>query len=131
MGILKQLPEFQNIFEYPGFSKELNSLFGKSVPIRYQQWLYRRLSALDIEGNNAVDGIQIEKMKGKEGNAGLYSIRYSRSKENPRVIYAYLMDNVRVVLLTAFLEKDSSDYRIASARALHRLDLIKGDIENG
>lgn len=131
MDNIKKDPIFQHIFQYTGFSKEFNSMFGKSVPKRYQEWLYRRLIMLDREGKNAVDGVQIEKLKGKEGAAGLYSIRYARSKENPRVIYAHIFDDRYIILLTAFLEKNSNDYKVGSERALQRLKKVKEGINNG
>lgn len=129
MNTIERHPGFENIYLHYKFTKEFKSMFGKSVPVQYTNWLHRRLLMLEKEGKQAVDGVSFEKLKGKEGDAGLYSIRYAKSKANPRVIYAYIGEDGECALLSAFLERDAKDYENAGKRALHRLKEIKEELE--
>lgn len=54
----------------------------------------------------------------------LYSIRYPKSKLNPRVLYIYL-DEGEVLLLAAFKEKSKSDYARNIKLALNRLKILE------
>ena len=128
MGTILKTDGYENIYQHINFDKEFRDMFGKVVPKRYQNWLDKSLITLEKCGKQAVDGIQFEKLAGKEGKAGLYSIRYSRSVLNPRLIYAYFIDDKHVVLLSAFLEKSSRDYISPSKKALSRLETIKEEL---
>ena len=79
---------------------------------------------LDLNGILATDGVSFEKI---EDN--IYSIRYPKSRHNPRVIYSFFIEHGIIVLLTAFLEKNSSDYEFAKKRAKNRIQAIKGESE--
>ncbi len=83
---------------------------------RYLAWLDRCIKNLDTYAERAVSLNSFEKLTGTE----FYSIRYPRSKKNPRVLYFFICDGVPV-LLYAFLEKSSSDYthgiNVAKSRA--------------
>ena len=83
---------------------------------RYQQKLIEDLAVLEQEKERAIDLQQFEKLNGVER---LYSIRHPESKKNVRVIYT-IKDGV-VILLVAFLEKNSGDYQRAINTAEKRL----------
>lgn len=116
---------FSNIYEVDAFRKEFERMFGKSKSeyTRYIDWLEKKLHILDDIRGWATDCNGFEKLV--DCGEPLYSIRYSRSKKNPRVIYCLIRD--KAVLLTAFLEKSTSDYKAGCDRAINRLrKLLKG-----
>ena len=76
---------YSHIFQVEDFDSEYHSLFNKGQAKRYNKWLYRRLNILDKKGTDAVDGFRIEKITVPGSRLGLYSIRYSKSKSNPRI----------------------------------------------
>lgn len=125
MDILKT-PEFQNIYQVDCFGEEFRGLFKNNLSDvkRYEKWLRRRLKILDSSGILATDGVSFEKI---ENN--IYSIRYPESKHNPRVIYSFFIEHGSIILLTAFLEKNSTDYEFAKQRAKNRIQAIKGENE--
>ena len=55
----------------------------------------------------------------------LYAIRHPRSQINERYIYVYV-DGESIILLTAFKEKNTHDYRSAIARAKRILIELEG-----
>ncbi len=118
MDIIKY-EKFNNIFAVDCFDKEFEQLFDSSSYKRYAEWLRRNLHNLDTRGKNAVDGSHIEKLY-KDG-FNLYSIRYPRSKTNPRVIFYFTTEDNYVILLCAILEKSSSDYTRAIRKAIVRI----------
>lgn len=83
---------------------------------RYQKKLMEDLAVLDQEKERAIDLQQFEKLNGVER---LYSIRHPESKKNIRVIYT--IEEGIIILLTAFLEKNSGDYHRAINTAQQRL----------
>ena len=122
MDILKT-PDFNNIYQVECFDREFRALFRNDYSSlkRYELWLRRRLKILDQEGLKAVDVFQFEKI---EDN--LYSIRHPQSKHNPRVIYTFLVDEAcNAILLSVFLEKNSSDYEFGKKKARNRLKAIR------
>lgn len=128
MGTISKTKGYENIYQHISFDKEFRSMFGKAVPKRYQNRLDKRLVELEKSGKLAIDGVQFEKLEGKAGKAGLCSIRYTKSVLNPRVIYAYMIDDKHVVLLSAFLEKGAADYINPTKKALLRLATIKEEL---
>lgn len=88
---------------------------------RYQQKLIEDLAVLEQEKERAIDLQQFEKLKGVDR---LYSIRHPESKKNVRVIYT--IEEGAVILLTAFLEKNSGDYQKAKKTAQKRLQWLDG-----
>lgn len=86
---------------------------------RYQQKLIEDLAVLEQEREKAIDLPQFEKLDGVER---LYSIRHPESKKNVRVIYA--IEDGAIILLTAFLEKNSGDYKRAINTAQKRLQWL-------
>ena len=92
-------------------------MFGKSTGDmdRYMKWLYTWLTVLDSDGMNALSLEQFEHLNGTS-NPNLYAIRHPHSQINERYLYVY-SDGESTILLTAFKEKNSSDYQFAIARA--------------
>ena len=103
------------------FMKAVNEPWNENPPWqRYFQKLIGDLAILEQEMERAVDLPEFEKLSGVDR---LYSIRHPESKKNVRVIYT-LYDN-RVILLTAFLEKNEGDYRRAINTAKKRMAWLK------
>lgn len=75
---------------------------------RYQKKLIQDLTVLEQEKESAIDLQQFEKLNGVDR---LYSIRHPESRKNVRIIYT--IDEDVIILLTAFLEKNSGDYKRA------------------
>jgi len=114
---IQKLNGFERIYQAECFPNEVKSMFGKNVDEinRYMKWLFTWLSVLDSEGMGALNLEQFEHLKGTD-NPNLYALRHPRSKINERYIYIYA-DNECAVLLTAFKEKSTQDYRLAIIRA--------------
>lgn len=108
---------WNNIYAVERFEKEFEKLTKENVsknPLgRYNNWLHNRCEKLDSDSGNAVDGKCIEdlhvEVKENGDTFSLYSVRYSRSKLNPRVIFTF-MNGKTVILLCCFAEKSSNDY---------------------
>ncbi len=94
----------------------------KEVPPwkRYQQKLIEDLAVLEQEKERAIDLQQFEKLNGVDR---LYSIRHPESKKNVRVIYT--IEAGIIILLVAFLEKNSGDYQRAIKTAQNRLKWLE------
>ena len=122
---------WDNIFAVDRFEKEFEKLTkekaSKDPPDRYNSWLHNRCEKLDRDGKEAIDGFYFEDLKttitadGEEFN--LYSIRYSRSKLNPRVIFS-IYEGQTFILLYSFAEKSTNDYKKAIALCKNRLKAI-------
>jgi len=114
---IQKLVGFSRIYQAECFPDEVRAMFGKSTGEidRYLKWLYTWLSVLDCDGKNALNLEQFEHLKGTN-NPNLYAIRHPRSKINERYIYLY-NDDESTILLTAFKEKNTRDYRSAIVRA--------------
>lgn len=115
---------YSHIFQVEDFDSEFHSLFSKGDVKRYDKWLYRRLDILDSEKTDAVDGFRIEKIPISESRFDLYSIRYSKSKSNPRILFTFLQGNEFIILLCAFLEKNAADYKSAILRSKNLVDML-------
>ena len=116
------LDDFNRIKCLDVFEDELNKLFSKSIPEKkkYLKFLYAELHKID----NRKETIQREEPINYK-DITLYSIR-KRAQKNTRVLYFYMEDD-NIILLTAFDEKNKSDYDNANERAYKRLknlDLI-------
>lgn len=99
------------------FKKAVNESWSDNPPWkRYQEKLMRDLAILDVEKEEAVKLQNFEKLADVDR---LYSIRHSETPKNVRVLYTIEKDIV--ILLTAFLEKNSGDYKKAIFRAQKRL----------
>jgi mRNA-degrading endonuclease RelE of RelBE toxin-antitoxin system len=106
------------------FKKAVDEVWPKEPPWkRYQQKLIGDLTVLQDEKENAIDLESFEKITGEDD---LYSIRHPEAKKNVRVLYT-ITDDKEVVLLTAFLENNSSDYKLAIDRAKKRLRWLNSD----
>ena len=81
------------------------------------KWLYTWLSVLDNDGKSVLNLEQFEQLKGTN-NPNLFAIRHSNSQINERYIYVYA-DEESAILLTAFKEKNATDYLSAITRAEH------------
>jgi phage-related protein len=116
MKLLK-LTGFNRIYMAETFPDEFSSLFGKNRGElrRYMTWLEKQLHVLDLKGANALDFMQFEHIK-KTESPHIYAIRHPHSKLNERYLYVY-EENESTVLLTAFMEKSTSDYSSAIKRA--------------
>ena len=87
---------------------------------RYQMKLLQDLAVLDEEKEKAIDFPQYEKLSGEES---FYSIRHPETKKNVRVIYTIVKG--KVILLTAFLEKNAGDYQKAINLAKNRMKWLR------
>ena len=96
----------------------------KEVPPwqRYLKKLIADLAVLEQEQERAIDFPQYEKLAGVDN---LYSIRHPESRKNVRVIYTIMEGTI--ILLTAFLEKNDSDYQRAINTAKIRLRWLNSD----
>lgn len=110
------LDDFNRIKCLDVFEDELNKLFSKSIPEKkkYLKFLYAELHKID----NRKETIQREEPINYK-DITLYSIR-KRAQKNTRVLYFYMKDD-NIILLTAFDEKNKSDYDNANERAYRRL----------
>jgi len=110
------LDDFNRIKCLDIFEDELNKLFSKSIPEKkkYLKFLFAELHKID----NRRETIQREEPINYK-DITLYSIR-KRSQKNTRVLYFYMKDD-NIILLTAFDEKNKSDYDNANERAYRRL----------
>lgn len=123
MEIIK-LKDYNNIYAVDSFYSEYQSLFGKSKGL-YNQYLKKlrfNLSILDKELKKAIQYQQFEQLE----NSNLYSIRHV-SVLNPRVVYAYIDNDGKVILLSAFKEKSTSDYDRGMNQAKQRLKQLEGE----
>ena len=116
-----------NTYAISSVKKEFIKAVGESwkkIPPwqRYLKKLIEDLAVLEQEKEMAIDLPQFEKLTGFER---LYSIRHPESKKNVRVIYTIYDSSI--ILLTAFLEKNDSDYQRAIKTANKRLRWIDSD----
>lgn len=98
------------------FEDELKKLFKKSNDDykKYMKFFSAQLHKIE----NREENIKTEEPI-KYKDITLYSIR-KNMKKNTRVLYFYYSGN-RIILLTAFDEKDKSDYEKGKERAYKRL----------
>lgn len=116
---------FDNIYRVDVFEKEYRKMFGKSKNLysKEHEQLAVNLSILDSEMNAALERDQFHAVT---GSPSLYSIRHV-SQANPRVLFVFAESDSAIVLLSCTLEKSSSDYDAAIARAKERLCLLEED----
>lgn len=103
---------FPKVYEVDSFQKEFMSIIDEkfvwSPPFpRYQRWLIGSLRILESLGKEAIKYKNFEQLDNT--NPKLYSIRYPKSKLNPRVLFVYWEPD-KIILLAAFKEKRKSDY---------------------
>ncbi|MCL1829208.1 MAG: hypothetical protein FWG32_06910 [Oscillospiraceae bacterium] len=124
---IQKLTGFNRIYQAECFPDDVDKMFGKSTgdKKRYLRWLYTWLSILDCDGMSVLNLEQFEQLKGTS-NPNLYVIRHSHSQINERYIYMYA-DEDSAILLTAFKEKDASDYQSAITRAEHIIAELEGE----
>lgn len=104
------------------FSKAVSECWKEEAPWqRYQKKLIQDLVVLDEEKEGATDLPQYEKLTGEEG---LYCIRHPETRKNVRVIYT-IVDGESIILLVAFLEKNSGDYQKAIRVAKTRMKWLE------
>ena len=100
------------------FSNAVNEAWKDEPPWkRYQEKLMQDLAVLEQEKERAISLPQYEKLTGIKN---LYSIRHPETGKNVRIIY-YITNIGEIILLTAFLEKNDNDYKLALNRAKNRL----------
>ena len=124
MELLK-LNTYNRIYQTDCFSNEfsevVNEGWAKKAPYkRYQKKLLTDLFVLDEYGENSIQFPQFEELS--DTKIRLFSIRHPKTKKNVRVIYA-IIEGI-IVLLTAFLEKNTSDYARGIRRAENRYKLL-------
>lgn len=106
------------------FKKAVNEPWKDEEPWnRYQKRLMQDLAVLDDQKECAINLQYFERLSEAEG---LYSIRHPETPKNVRIIYT-ITDNSEVILLTAFLEKNVSDYKRAIKVALMRLKWLESN----
>lgn len=117
---------FEHIFQVDSFAEDLYACIGKDKRTlkSYQKRLRKRLDILEANGKRATNKFQFEYIE-----KNLYSIRFPESELNPRVLYAFILDNNTVILLTAFLEKNKSDYEFGKRKARNIMHHIKEEYE--
>jgi hypothetical protein len=108
---------FSHVYAIDKFENEFLSMFGKNKGEvkRYAIWLASMLEILDEKGMGALRYQQFEHLENTNGPT-LYAIRHAHSKINDRYIYVYT-NGEDSTLLTAFMEKDVSDYTHSIIRA--------------
>lgn len=120
--------QFSKIYEVDCFRKEFMKVVDEknttNPPFpRYQKWLIGALTQLEEYGKDAVKLQTFEYLSNTSPR--IYSIRYAKSKKNPRVIYAYVGED-SILLLGAFLEHNKSDYerniKVAQKRLLQLME---------
>lgn len=121
MEIIK-LKEYNNIYAVDSFFSEYSQLFGKNkaAHTKYLSKLRINLRILDQELKKALQYQQFEKLE----NQPFYSIRHV-SKINPRVIFAYIDNDGKVVLLSSCKETRHSDYDHAVEKAKQRMKQLE------
>lgn len=120
---IQKLNGYEDIYALDLFLEDFqNTVLGRSSSEskRYAAWLQRKLDDLTLYRERAIQLRDFEKV---EGHTMLYSIRYPRSKKNPRIIYFFVHER-KPVLLLAFLEKKSSDYEKKIPAALQRCKFV-------
>ena len=126
MQIVK-LSDFNDIYFVDSFFSEYRDLFGKDRH-SYEECLKKlriNLYILDANKKKSISYKQFEKLK----DSDLYAIRHI-SKENDRVIFAFIDKNDDVLLLSACKEKSTADYRKAIAQAEERMRILEGNNES-
>jgi len=118
---------FTNVYEVDCFQKEFQDLTKEKLTIkppfpRYQKWLIGSLAILEEQGMEAIKLKNFEQLENTKPK--LYSIRYSHSKLNSRVIYVFT-DEGEILLLVSFKEKRKSDYNRNIELAHKRLKLLE------
>lgn len=114
---------FSKVYEVDCFQKEFHDMANEKLVLtppfpRYQHWLIKSLTILEEYGSSAIKFKNFEKLEDIEPK--LYSIRYPKSKLNPRVLF-YCINNDEILLLVAFKEKSKSDYVKNTKLAISRL----------
>ena len=128
---LEKVAGFDRIYQVESFPDDIDTMFGKNKGERkrYMQWLYTWLTVLDSQGQKAITLQQFEYLLDTDAPR-LFAIRHPHSQINERYIYVYADDDA-AVLLTAFMEKSSDDYKAAIARAKRiYLELEENDDED-
>lgn len=123
MDIVK-LEGYNNIYAIDSFFSEYMTLFGKSKAA-HTQYLKKLRSNLDILDREMKKSIQYQQFELLD-NTNLYSIRHV-SVINPRVIFAYIDNDGKVILLSSFKEGKRSDYNRAVEQAKQRLKQLEGE----
>lgn len=122
MGI-NIIEDFNRVYQLSGLDKNLERLFkGDTASFRkYLKHLRAKLIILDSKDIvNALQDKNIELLSGYKED--IYSITYINKKKNPRILFA-VIDN-RIILIDAFLEERSSDYRNAIDRFIKRIKTL-------
>lgn len=106
------------------FSKAVSENWKDNPPWqRYQKKLIGDLVVLQADKEKAIELASFEKVDGEDN---LYSIRHPEGKKNVRVLYS-ITDDREIVLLTAFLENNTNDYKLAIRRAKVRMKWLYSD----
>lgn len=133
MDIIKA-EEYNNIYACDLFSRERAKLYQKNPNDEksYANWLSRQLGYLDTTGLTVLkDHSQaFEKLGGVENN--IYSITRRKFRGNPRILFFTIIEDGEAdifVLLTAFKELSSGDYKRYIPIAIERMKQILLKIE--
>lgn len=106
------------------FKNSVNETWKDKSPYpRYQKKLLQDLAVLEDQKEEAITLPQFEKLTGEDR---LYSIRHPRSEKNVRILYT-IEEDTYIILLYAFLEKSTNDYKKAIAVAKKRLKWLEDD----
>ena len=121
---IQKLVGFNRVYQAECFPDEINNMFGKNKgeKKRYIKWLYAWLPVLDEEGMNVLSFETFECLK-NTNKPVLYVIRHPHSIINERYLFAFI-NGKDSVLLTAFKEKSTSDYKSAILRAKHIFSML-------
>jgi hypothetical protein len=126
MDIIHKVPGYDHIYAYKSFLDEFDRLFknDKDSLKRYKKSLARRLAMLDTAGITCIDNERFEYIE-----QDIYSIRFPKSKKNPRFMFTFCLGENNVILLTAFLEQNSSDYESPKRTSRNRIVLIRREFD--
>lgn len=128
MSELLHLGEYPNIYIDKRCQKELASvMLGYGHRNKFDIWLDQQLRCLNDDGADCLTLYPKRFEPLKDGDC-LYSMRHKRQRKNIRIIYTIQRGKIHI-LLTAFDEKNRSDYVNAITRAESRrkeLPFLKG-----
>jgi hypothetical protein len=110
---------YSRVYQAECFAEEIDGIFGKSAgeKKRCLRWLYAWLTVLDRRGVSArnLNLNPVEPLKNTE-KPRLYALRHFHSPSNERYIFAE-EPGCNIILLTAFKEYATCDYKPAICRA--------------
>lgn len=120
--------QLKRVFYVNTFEKDLKKQFAKSNAelTEYYKYLLANLTVLDEAATPPTEG-NFEKLT--LDNYNIYRLKSPSKRKNVRVLYFYL-ENDNIILLSAFQEKNKSDYKNNINKAVETIKNIeRGNID--